>query len=51
MPNPLPIIVDKQNGMWLINGGNGKFYVWQDVEDFLGEVYERNLAIITIYIR
>lgn len=46
MPNPLPIIAYKQNRIWLIDGRNGKFYLWQDVEDFVGEVYERNLAII-----
>ena len=46
MPNPLPITLHKQNGVWLIDGGNGKFYLWQDVEDFVGEVYECNLAII-----
>ena len=45
MPNPLPIVVHGQDGLWLIDGGNGKFYLWQDVEGFVGEVYERNLAI------
>lgn len=24
MPNPLPIIVHKSDGVWLIDGGNGK---------------------------
>ncbi|MCJ1349795.1 hypothetical protein MMC31_008036, partial [Peltigera leucophlebia] len=46
MPNPLPIIVHQQHGLWLIDGGNGKYYLWQNVEDSVGEVYERNLAII-----
>lgn len=46
MPNPPPIIVYKQNGMWLLDGGNGKFYLWRDAEGFVGEVYEHNLAII-----
>ena len=46
MSKPLPIIVYGEHGLWLIDGGNGKFYLWQDVEDFVGEVYECNLAII-----
>ena len=46
MPNPLPIIVHKEDGLWLIDGGDGKFYLWQDVEDFVGEVYERDLVIL-----
>ena len=46
MPNPLPVVVHFKDGVWLIDGGDGKFYVWQDVEDYVGEVYERNLAMI-----
>lgn len=46
MPNPLPIIAHYQESTWLIDGGNGKFYLWQDVEDYVGELYERSLAVI-----
>lgn len=46
LPNSLPIIVHKQHRLSLIDGGNGKFYVWQDVEDYVGEFYECNLAIL-----
>lgn len=46
MPNPLPIIVHKPDRVWLIDGGNGKIYLWQDVEDFVGEFYEHHLAKI-----
>lgn len=37
MPNPLPVIVHRQDGMLLIDGGNGKFYPWQNVEDFVAK--------------
>ncbi len=46
MPNPLPIIFHRQESTWLIDGGNGKFYLFQDVEDYVGEFYERSLAVI-----
>lgn len=45
MPNPLPIIVHGNLGLWLIYGGDGKFYLWQYVKDYMGKVYKRNLAI------
>lgn len=46
LPNPLPIIVNKQYGLRLIDGGNEKFYVWQDIENYVGEFYERDLAML-----
>lgn len=60
LPNPLPILVNiqyrqyRQYGqqyrllrrLMLIDGGNEKFYVWQDIENCLGEFYERDLAML-----
>ncbi|MCJ1349920.1 hypothetical protein MMC31_008163 [Peltigera leucophlebia] len=46
MPNPLPVLVHFQEGVWLIDGGDGKYYVYQNEEGYVGEVYERNLAKI-----
>lgn len=46
IPSPLPFIVHEQDGRWLIDGDNGKFYLWQNVEDHVGEFYERDSAIL-----
>ena len=44
--NPIPIIRQEYDGYWLIDGGDGKHYLWEYVEGIFLEVYERDLAKI-----
>lgn len=46
MPNPVPVVVDRNDGLWLIASGDGKYYFWETVADSIFEIYERNLAKI-----
>lgn len=46
MPNPVPIIVNRDDGLWLIDSGDGKYYFWEAVADSIFELYERSLAKI-----
>ena len=46
LPNPIPIIKQQREGYWLIDGGDGKHYIWEDIEGIVLEVYERDLAKI-----
>ena len=41
-----PIIRQEYDGYWLIDGGDGKHYLWEYVEGIFLEVYERDLAKI-----
>ena len=43
--NPIPIR-QVYDGYWLIDGGDGKHYLWEYVEGIFLEVYERDLAKI-----
>lgn len=38
MPNPVPIIVDRTDGLWLIDSGDGEYYFWEVVADSIFEV-------------
>lgn len=44
MPNPVPIIVDRTDGLWLIDSGDGEYYFWEVVADSIFEVNKPNLA-------
>lgn len=46
MPNPVPVFLDRKDGLWLIDSGDGKYYFWEAVADSIFEIYERNLAKI-----
>ena len=46
MPNPVPVVVDRNDDLWLIDSGNGKYYFWEAIADSIFEIYERNLAEI-----
>ena len=48
MPDPLPVIENHgyNQGLVLIDGGDGKYYLWHDVSDDVFELYERNLTKI-----
>lgn len=46
MSNPVPVVVDRNDGLWLIDSGDGKYYFWEAVADSIFEIYERNLAKI-----
>ena len=46
LPNPIPIIRQRPDGYWLIDGGDGKHYIWEYVEGIVLDVYERDLAKI-----
>ena len=46
LSNPIPIIRQEREGYWLIDGGDGKQYIWEYVADIFLEVYERDLAKI-----
>lgn len=52
MPDPIPVIENHgyNQGLVLIDGGDGKYYLWHDVSDDVFEVYERNLTYNTVYI-
>ncbi len=45
IPNSRPILVNKRR-TYLIDGGNQKYYTWNDVRDEVNEVRERNLEKI-----
>lgn len=46
MPNPVPVVVDRNDALWLVDSGDGKYYFWETVADSIFEIYERNLAKI-----
>lgn len=46
MPNPVPVVVDRNDALWLVDSGDGKYYFWEAVADSIFEIYDRNLAKI-----
>lgn len=48
MPDLTPVIENHgyNQGLVLIDGGDGKYYLWHDVSDDVFEVYGRNLSKI-----
>ena len=38
MPNPVPVVVDRNDGLWLIASGDGKYYFWETVADYIFEI-------------
>lgn len=44
MPNPVPVLVDRKDGLWLIDSVDGNYHFWEAVADSIFEIYERNLA-------
>lgn len=46
MPNPVPVVANRDDELWLIDSGDEKYYFWEAVADSIFEIYERNLAKI-----
>lgn len=46
MPNPVPVVSNSHDELWLIESGDGRYYFWEAVADSILEIYERNLAKI-----
>lgn len=44
MPNPVSVVVDRNDGLWLIDSGDRKYYFWEAVADSIFKIYERNQA-------
>lgn len=49
LPNPRPVLTS--GPYFLIDGGNGRYYLWHDESDFMMELYERNLDNILSTLR
>lgn len=51
LPNPRPVLCKNSENNFLVDGGNGKYYLYNDISDYVMELYERNLDnILTVYI-
>lgn len=46
MPNPVPVVANSDDGLWLIDSGDGRYYFWEAVADSIFEIYEQKLAKI-----
>ncbi len=49
LPNPRPILFNTD--LFLLDGGNGKYYMWNEESDYVVELYERNLDNILSVLR
>lgn len=50
IPDARPILVE-QSGVHLIDGGDGKYYLWGDESDMVSEITETNLDNIIITLK
>lgn len=51
LPNPRPVLCKHSESKFLIDGGNGRYYLWHDIIDWVTELYERNLDNILSILR
>lgn len=51
LPNPRPVLCKNSENNFLVDGGNGKYYLYNDISDNVMELYERNLDNILSILR
>lgn len=51
LPNPRPVLCKNSENNFLVDGGNGKYYLYNDISDYVMKLYERNLDNILSILR